>query len=638
MLKPTRAVWSVQQIGLQPSSRGLSLTQPPPLSAYRKREDLPTVPHSKLSPDCSFYLYKSDTETVAAWLAKTAKAYGYQFRPPTANASSTTDNNNNEELSPASGTASPLKHQLALHEFTRLADFIATASDPPVSVPRSFMKALKRAIFIRKNHSWQIIPTIPEGPEKLVTTTQHRHFINVLKHVRKVLRPKVSSRRVRDPLVRSTSAAATPEVHSEAKLRQDLKEAYLGFEHLMKDFRSLRTVIIRSWLGYQHGMFDLIAVSLVTNSAISVARRMQEDVQKLFDKYGGSSQILNAIYVAQCAIDGEDPNFRERPGDDLNFRIYDTAESMMLPTFMLLQSFNVLVESGNILSCKPGYYGTFNPASVRSEKGAREKYQEDKIAILETLSGFLTFHRGVSSQPFEDEFTRGLRLMFKTHDVPIWLVFATQVILDIHHALRGNVKKAFSELKTSARSMEAVNENLELQSSLTIDRWPKKDGRAFHSMLQNIHRWVDSDPVGELKVRPRERIKFMKWNPLFCGMLNYSLQLTFTELFENLRNALPGAMLEFNFDYLTLHRSCWRLLRQVREVCDSRPGGVFGVGYLERETVANTDAVGRSLADKGDVTRSKPLIVDEMTKKGEGTLVLKPIEERGSPVAFEVEK
>ncbi|KAH8428254.1 uncharacterized protein LDX57_005957 [Aspergillus melleus] len=518
MLKPTRAFWSVQQIGLQPSSRGLSLTQPPPLSAYRKRDDLPTVNHSKISPDCSFYLYKSDTETVAAWLAKTAKAYGYQFGPSTANASST---NNNEELPPASGTASPVKHQLALHEFTKLADFIAAASDPPVSVPRSFMKALTRAIFIRKNHSWQIIPTIPEGPEKLITTTQHRHFINVLKYVRKVLRPKVSSRRVRDPLVRSTSAAATPEV---PKPRQDLKKAYLGFELLMKDFRSLRTVIIRSWLGYQDGTFDLIAVSLVTNSAINVARRMQEDVQKLFDKYGGSSQILNAIYVAQCAIDGEDPNFRERPGDDLNFRVYDTAESMMLPTFMLLQSFNALVESGNVLSCKPGYYGTFDPASVRSEKSVRGKYQEDKIVMLEALSGFLTFHRGVSPQPFEDQFTRGLRLMFKTHDVPIWLVFAAQVFLDIHHALRGNVRKAFSDLKTSVRSMGAIKENLELQSSLTIEGWLKKDDREYHSILQDIYRWVDSDPVKELKARPGERFKFMKWNPLFCGMLNYNLQ------------------------------------------------------------------------------------------------------------------
>ncbi|KAI9038903.1 uncharacterized protein KD926_010117 [Aspergillus affinis] len=575
MLKPTRTVWSVQLHGLQPSSRGLA--RPPPLSAYRQGTRLMSIAQSKMTLASSLSQYRLATESVESWLVNTARAYGYQIDPLTANANSTDDNNDNNDNNnddnnqtsqalskearklahdekafaaaspPVSGAAPPSKQQsvytnkidkIGHREFIRLADFIA-ASDPPVSVPATFIEALDRAISIRLAHGKQVIGKIPNGPYKRSMVQQHNYFIRVLKHVREVLCPKVSS--VREPGERQDETAI--HLSYEGELRQNLEEAYLGFELLKKDFRSLRAVIIRSWLGYRQGMFDLVTVSLLTNSAIGTARRRQEEVQKLFDKHGGSARMLNAIYAAQCTLHGEMPNFREQPGDDLNFRMYDVADSMMLPAFMLLQSFDqdALVKPRNNPPYKPDY-GMFNPASARSEKSAREKFQEDKIVMLDMLSGFSTFHQRVPPQPFEDEFTRGLRLMLKTHIIPIWLVFAAQVFLDIHHALRGNVTRAISDLQVSVGSMEAcIKKKLEFHSSLTVAGWPKKSYQAFHSMLKEIHwwvdsdhRWVDSDPVvhpeAKIKVRPREMFKFMKWNPLFCGMLNYNLQRGYKEL------------------------------------------------------------------------------------------------------------
>jgi hypothetical protein len=46
-------------------------------------------------------------------------------------------------------------------------------------------------------------------------------------------------------------------------------------------------------------------------------------------------------------------------------------------------------------------------------------------------------------------------------------------------------------------------------------------------------------------------------------------RLTITSLLGTLRNTVQSEALQFAFDYLALHRICWRMLREVRKACDS---------------------------------------------------------------------
>ncbi|PLB54962.1 hypothetical protein P170DRAFT_28669 [Aspergillus steynii IBT 23096] len=855
MLAPKRA-WSVQQMRISTSILGLAQS---PLSAYRHGSRLKRGKHDHpasaelhfTEPELlagfiasSLFHYKAATDTVASWLANTAKSCGYSIDLPTIDASSTTTNdtssssndNNNANTTPAplkrlkgkarklarnrkaaaaptaSTTASRSKpvftRKLTLGEFVSLADYIAAASNPPVKVPASVVKALDCAISIRQKHGRRVTSKMSQDAESQAQVRRHNHFVGVLEHVREVLRPRMPIDQVKDPLTQkvgeqpaeplntlqnrfegldvqkpsewflqapdvtpmASSGTASPEVNYEAELRQDMEKAYLGFDLLMQDFRSLRTVILRTWKGYQLGLFDLVTVSLVTNTAINIAKRMQEDVQKLFDKHGGSAKMLNTFYAASCAVDGEDPNFRERPGDDLNFRMYDAAESIMMPTFMLLQSFDRLAEPGNILPYKPGYYGTFDPASNRSKKSARERYQEDKIVMLEVLSEFLAFHRGVPSQTFEDEFTRGLRLMFDTHEIPIWLVFAAQVFLDIHHALRGQVQegllrseglrkvhgglhpgepqipflafhcgmveterwgvpcyakehslvgglgsrggaesKAPGEFRGDVQVPEvepALPRDVQSEPQVFLPRTqPVLPGRMGSIMypthlydavcseglvrpswqdMELVMSWRDEIFVGEAPHNPEDYLK--RFNPsIGWSTASYARNRRQTSRLPESKNGpkimqLQGSVsrtfmdhycrgsqqtdlteedlekiLGMNFDYLTLHRSCWRLLRRVREACDPCLRDIFGVGYLERESqlpfvvgsvfmgVANTDVMGKRLAAKEDIVKSKLLMtaggaVDEMIETGEGALVVDSLHKRGYPVEVAIEQ
>ncbi|EAS34387.2 uncharacterized protein CIMG_11532 [Coccidioides immitis RS] len=200
------------------------------------------------------------------------------------------------------------------------------------------MTVLDRAIAIRRDHGTQVTSHLPRDAKSKAADDRHSHFIEILEHVRDVLHSQMGSDQVKGPLSKpvgeepptilknvtnkfdhlevqepsegihhapnltpTSSTKAKQEVTFEAEHLQDFEEAYLGFNLLLHDYHNLRTVILRTWEGYQSGVVDLVCASLMTNAAIDIARRMQGDVEQLYDKYGGSGEMLGASYAATLA-------------------------------------------------------------------------------------------------------------------------------------------------------------------------------------------------------------------------------------------------------------------------------------------------------------------------------------------------
>ncbi|KAA8648786.1 hypothetical protein EYZ11_004924 [Aspergillus tanneri] len=89
----------------------------------------------------------------------------------------------------------------------------------------------------------------------------------------------------------TTSTEAKSEVNHEAERLQVFEEAYLGSNLLLQDFRNLLTVILRTWMGDKYGMFDMVAASLVTNTAIEICQANaggSTEALRQLDKYGRS--------------------------------------------------------------------------------------------------------------------------------------------------------------------------------------------------------------------------------------------------------------------------------------------------------------------------------------------------------------
>ncbi|KKZ64795.1 hypothetical protein EMCG_09306 [[Emmonsia] crescens] len=414
----------------------------------------------------SYLQYKADTDAVASWLVTTAGECGYLMDLQTRNPSSQNQEQQQQSKrlkgkarkqarqacqaeSEAEAEVTTPTRTLPVKEFARLANYLAAATDPPVVVPASFVRSLDRAIATRREHGTELSSRVPRDEESRASDDRHVHFIGVLEHVREVLRPRFARDQVKcavakpaqkpvqkhhaqiisnlankfeslgvqepskefinAPNVRPTTATTkVEEVNHEEQNPPDDEEASFRFLLLLQDYYLLRIFLIHTWTQYRDEVFKLECVSLATNTAIDIARRMCEDVDPLFEEHVKVKTILIAIYLAICKRSGHDPMFREQPRDIINFQPYDAIEGTLLPAYILLEQWRNASPNGLPTEGFPAM-----PPKYPSKSG-RDKFKEDHISIRQIISEFLVLHAISPTQPFKDEFTRRLRLMFDT--------------------------------------------------------------------------------------------------------------------------------------------------------------------------------------------------------------------------------
>lgn len=107
--------------------------------------------------------------------------------------------------------------------------------------------------------------------------------------------------------------------------------------------------------------------------------------------------------------------------------------------------------------------------------------------MFEFFTELMVVERNVRGFPVEDEFLRGMKEMDRTRQVPMYLAFAAQMFLDIHHILRGKVTEAHA---TCWSQMGLMEENLRLHldfhKNVKIDHWPKSNDMAILQLIAHI--------------------------------------------------------------------------------------------------------------------------------------------------------
>jgi hypothetical protein len=509
--------------------------------------------------------YKNDTDSIASWLATTARECGY------VSLSKSKGPKNKGKTPPVRQT-----YTIPIKDFTTLAEFVATRTEPPVDVPPKFASLLDRAIAARQWYSGAISPYLPDDDKKLESDDKHAFFLSVLQKVRDILKfryPKnhVNSKKAPKDMAEvlnmfenlelqepsemfekapdvAPSAPKAPKVTYKAERVDGLKEDFLAFYFLMSDLNALRTEVSKSWQAYQQGLMDIVVASLITNTAVDLARAMVEDLSQQFAKHGGIEKMLEAFYAAQCEEAGTKESFKERPGDDLNFRMYDIAGVAFWPAYILLNAFCKVIEEVRIPEMKPGFYGIYDPSTDWFKKNAREKFKDDKILLLELLPEFMFLARITERTPAEDEFTRGLRTMFKTKKVTLCLAYAATIFLDIHHILRGETDYCFQALSETMSVVLSNIENIQkFHKDLTIENWPQQNDEIMAAFVSEIKYYVHTDRY-QIEAKRLKRINipkpyyFLRNHPWSCGLLKYYIQTNFRDLSITFVNAWGSVM------------------------------------------------------------------------------------------------
>ena len=531
----------------------------------------------------SYLQYKEDTNAVASWLAKTAKACGYavdllinkaegvkENQAPAGRPKGKARKQAKEAAKTASTASAPSNsnvpiYTLAIKDFVSLADWIASFNKPPIKVPASFVNAIDRAISVRQAHG----ELLAGGDEK--SDERHNYFIGVLEHVRSALRVRMPAEAVEATNSKADTQGTTtnkfqgleieepseeylnapdispeklPEVRYEAE-RDSLEEAYLAFNLILEDYSKFRTVLSKTWDGYRQGVFNLVSASVMTNTALDLARSLEEDAKPLFDKQGGSTNMLEKFYITTCMARGEMDSTRELPGDELNFRMYKVADVFFIPMYLILDAFLRVIKPKGMPILKPGFFGVYDPSSDRSRKTAREKFKEDKAVLFGILPDFFAATYGTQTLTAEDEFTRGLRTAFKDKKLPLWLIFAAQIYMDIHHILRESISRGCYDLQQVGKFVcNSIKANFEFHASLRVDTWPPSNDGYLRQFQQEIDQCVMHDPLLQKKQKlgcPPELLRspyaLMKSHPLRCGLYAYNIKVRYQEIAITFANA-----------------------------------------------------------------------------------------------------
>lgn len=509
----------------------------------------------------SYKRYKSDTDRFTAWLEETAKACG--GIPELSKKSQSSKSRKGD-----SGDQGTLKYKVPLSKFTALAQIIAN-SQPSVKIPSLIVGIAQRAISARKRCTTWFRKQVGADSASL-SNEGHSHFIAILEQVLVILGvspAKIESQpakvsqsfdkeasELKDPAnqfsalsldeldeknyleptgVKKQKPTGTPNDVSyelDEDYEDGLGERIFAAFCLLEDLQRIRDLICQTWSDYRAGKFDLMSASVTTNTAIGLARQSVEDYEKLYPDVTGQS-LVQLMYVTACVMRGEDVELRQNPGDPYNMAVADIAEWSYLSTHVLLVSFCDVLEPEVIPSYKRGYYGVYNPSQDRTKMSFQEKFVEDQIVLLQALPDFAFLGQLGIPLAVEDEITTGLRKMMKTKNVPLWLAFAAQVYLDIHHILRVDVQKGFQEVKiTALRVQKTLKEYFEFSKALSCPNWPKSNDNGLRGILETIDRYVandifigmkspDSDPKDD------EWFTFLKWHPMQAGLLMFNLNL-----------------------------------------------------------------------------------------------------------------
>ncbi|KAI1505393.1 hypothetical protein F5X99DRAFT_367839 [Biscogniauxia marginata] len=538
----------------------------------------------------SYQQYKHDTDSVAAWLASTAKSCGYPADLLGGSAASKGSGRlkgkarAEAKKKQASSTVKPTtlnKYIIKLKDFISLAEFIA--AKPSVSVPASLGTTLNRVIAVRSGFAAKLEAN--GAATNVLSDAKHGYFVGVLEKVRDVLKPRTkpsstdeataphsdksdkamieeaanlfSALKVYEP---SEDFSNAPNIERPKKVESDNvtyeAETPTSFEDLMialtlliNDINSIRSRIQWIWSNYRDGFFDLAAAAIATNTAIDLARNLMEDVVPMFKDHGGIWEVLNKFYLLQAMMKGYDPlDLFPEHSDNFNYDTYDIADGTYILTCMLMDAFTRVVEPQQVPLYKEGMFGYYDPQSDRASKSGYQKFEEDRVLLMSFFTELMAVERGVHDYPVEDEFLRGIRELDKIKQVPFYLVFAAQVFLDIHYTLRTQAERGFETLMTQLDSFNTeIDKHFEFHKDLKIDNWPATNDQMMRQIQTKI-KHIKLDPVYKVKVKAyrsqREPVppnvepnRILKMSPVLSGLMLYYFRAEIFEVGISIANA-----------------------------------------------------------------------------------------------------
>lgn len=316
---------------------------------------------------------------------------------------------------------------------------------------------------------------------------------------------------------------------------------FFAYFCLLHTLHHMRQLLFETWADYRQGKTDLMSASITTNTALALARLAIEEVETQIQAEISEAEISGRTYHLFCLRSEMHSHDCSRAVD---FCYRDVKA--------LLQAFCDVLEPSQLPQYKydEAIFGTYDPTRDRTKMSGLEQWKEDTVVLMRALPNFPLLEKAHEAIPVEDELTTGLREMTKTKRVTLWLSFAAQVYLDIHHVLRADVDQGSRNLKlTCLRAKKIIRDYTTFSRDLSCPKWPKQHENAL--LLKGIQETVDKflDPSS-----------FLEWHPMQAGLIMCNITLRMHEAGIALVNGW-GSVLYLAHLYSFLQTEGWISVR-----------------------------------------------------------------------------
>ncbi|KAI1179018.1 hypothetical protein F4777DRAFT_535287 [Nemania sp. FL0916] len=469
------------------------------------------------------------------------------------------------------------------------------AFKPAVKIPAALARLFSRAIEARQLFSDWYEQHNNQDEYQSSSNRRHSHFTNVLNNTWEILRPFVQAEKSRrrpqpgqpsqsdassvhltnrfsglhvevSPENEQDTAAETDEKPDEkldesdyvlknvvpvaiAKSEEEIEDDFLFAIHsFFLDLHDLRTMLSKGyWQCFctQEGGHDLILTALVTNTAIQLVRRAEQQLDLLIErpkKYLLPAHAFPAImmHATHQIIGMKSINEFIKPSRTCHFSLYDEHADLLF--------WNIYQAVQNALwRAKPSGKGTFQVSKVDDDPSTPETARR----IFNLLPCFQAVSKNMSGPFASDEVTLAVGHIFETRTTPIWTLFALQVLLDAQDVVRHVGDAAFQTVQRVTRQISKTFASLDLKAcEYNID--PKnmqlmrdvirmyeldvlEDNFRKSGILDYIRRITykgkvlpiksidDIPPDYDMPDFMKEPDFYLRNNPIKCGILEYGL-------------------------------------------------------------------------------------------------------------------
>ncbi|CAG9986803.1 unnamed protein product [Clonostachys byssicola] len=493
--------------------------------------------------------YKKDTNSIATWLASTAKVCGYPASllpsapggggtaPPAKGGRAKGKARTVAKKAKGEGQGGPgtkpqadlVRYIISIKDFVPLAECISASKIPSLCVPKAFFTTLDRVISIRSGFSKELkehnVALDAESDAK------HSHFVGVFKKVREALEQfkSAAASPTPDPVstlsnkfellkvyVPSDDFVNAPDIDRpkpateqaeifEVDPSQSLEEAIVAFYMMCTDLGEIRHALSTFWattVSEQGSAYDPGVMAIVTNTGIEFGKNIIEEMLPIFEPHGGIRTVMNS-YLSLIPVTGNQSIYDFESwdkGSESAERFYNILSKSYFLECNVLDKLAEVPWRGAPFIYPEGAFGTLNPNTDWKSKTVDQKINQDLLITTELYFEALTLVHNVPDYPFTDEFVRGVEQFKETRQIPFSLVFASQVNLDIHHAVGDYAETSIDTLLKRLTSMEAfLRSSVNFHKGVRNPHWSSRNQRCLEQSLEGFE-WFLKDPMHEVRI------------------------------------------------------------------------------------------------------------------------------------------